>query len=141
VKPILQIEDEENDILFLQLAAEKAGILKPLQVARDGREGIDYLSGHGKFADRSQYPLPCLILLDLKLPGVPGFEVLKFIRSQPQLATLVVIVFTSSDQDSDVENAYRLGANSYIVKPADPKALLHILETIKTYWLRLNRLP
>jgi len=140
VKPILQIEDEENDILFLKLAAEKAGILKPVQVARDGREAIDYLAGNGKFADRDQYPLPCLVLLDLKLPQVPGMEVLKFIRSQPDLAAIIVVVFTSSDQDRDVEAAYRLGANSYIVKPASPKELLNLLGIIKSYWLRVNRM-
>ena len=140
MKPILQIEDEENDILFLKLAAEKAGILKPVQVARDGREAIDYLAGNGKFADRDQYPLPCLVLLDLKLPQVPGMEVLKFIRSQPDLAAIIVVVFTSSDQDRDVEAAYRLGANSYIVKPASPKELLNLLGIIKSYWLRVNRM-
>jgi len=140
MRPILQIEDEENDVLFLKMAAEKAGIRRPVQVARDGREGIDYLSGNGKFANRDQYPLPCLILLDLKLPQIPGLEVLKFIRSHPQLATIVVVVFTSSDQDRDVESAYRLGANSYIVKPANPKELVDIVSLIRGYWFRINRL-
>jgi CheY-like chemotaxis protein len=141
MKPILQIEDEENDILFLQMAAEKAGIVKPIQVARNGREAIDYLSGTGKFADRGQFPLPCVVLLDLKLPQVPGFEVLKFIRSHPRLRTLVVIVLSSSDQDADIENAYLLGANSYLVKPANPGDLVTALNLIKAYWLRLNRMP
>jgi CheY-like chemotaxis protein len=141
MKPILQIEDEENDILFLQMAAEKAGIVKPIQVARNGREAIDYLSGNGKFADRGQFPLPCVVLLDLKLPQVPGFEVLKFIRSHPRLRTLVVIVLSSSDQDADIENAYLLGANSYLVKPANPGDLVTALNLIKAYWLRLNRMP
>jgi CheY-like chemotaxis protein len=141
MKPILQIEDEESDVLFLNLAAEKVGLLKPIQIARDGREGIDYLAGNGKFANRDEYPLPCVVLLDLKLPLVPGLEVLKFIRSRPELGTLIVIVFTSSDLDSDVEKAYRLGANSYIVKPANPSELFNILSIIKSYWLRVNRLP
>jgi CheY-like chemotaxis protein len=141
VKPILQVEDDESDVLFLSMAAEKAGIMKPVQVVRDGREAIDYLSGNGKFANRDQHPLPCVILLDLRLPQVPGLDVLKFIRSQPQFASIIVIVFTSSDQDSDVESAYRLGANSYLVKPANPADLLNLVTLIKNYWLRANRLP
>ena len=141
MRPILQVEDEESDVLFVQMAAEKVGILKPVQVVRDGREAIDYLAGNGKFSDREQHPLPCVVLLDLKLPHVPGLEVLKFIRSQPQLATLVVIVLTSSDQNSDIEAAYRLGANSYIVKPLNPADLFNILTLIKSYWLRVNRFP
>ena len=141
MRSILQVEDEENDVFFFKLAAEKAGLLNPLQVARDGREAIDYLAGADKYADRHQFPLPVIILLDLKLPQVPGLEVLKFIRSQPQLAKVVVIVLSSSDQDSDVEAAYRLGANSYIVKPANPAELDHAVSLIKTYWLRLCRLP
>lgn len=141
MKPILQVEDDESDVLFLSMAAEKAGIMKPVQVVRDGREAIDYLSGNGKFANRDQHPLPCVILLDLRLPQVPGLDVLKFIRSQPQFASIIVIVFTSSDQDSDVESAYRLGANSYLVKPANPADLLNLVTLIKNYWLRANRLP
>jgi CheY-like chemotaxis protein len=141
MRPILQVEDEESDVLFVQMAAEQAGILKPFQVVRDGREALEYLAGKGKFADREQHPIPCVVLLDLKLPHVSGLDVLKFIRSQPQLAALVVIVFTSSDQNSDIEAAYRLGANSYIVKPLNPADLTNILALIKSYWLRLNRFP
>jgi CheY-like chemotaxis protein len=141
MRSILQVEDEENDVFFFKLAAEKAGLLNPLQVARDGREAIDYLAGTDKYADRHQFPLPVIILLDLKLPQVPGLEVLKFIRSQPHLAKVVVLVLSSSDQDFDVEAAYRLGANSYIVKPANPAELNHAVDLIKAYWLRLCRLP
>jgi CheY-like chemotaxis protein len=141
MKPILQIEDEESDVLFLRMAAEKAGIIKPIQVARDGREAMDYLSGNGKFANRDEYPLPCVVLLDLKLPQVPGLEILRFIRSCPDLETLIVIVFSSSDLEADVDTAYRLGANSYIVKPANPTDLFEIINLIKIYWLRINRLP
>jgi CheY-like chemotaxis protein len=141
MKSILQVEDEENDVFFFKLAAEKAGLFNPLHVVRDGREAIDYLAGTHKYADRQQFPLPAIIVLDLKLPHVPGLDVLKFIRSQPHLAKVVVIVFSSSDQDSDVEAAYVLGANSYIVKPANPSQLNHTIDLIKAYWLRLCRLP
>ena len=141
MKSILQVEDEEHDVIFFRLAAETAGLNNPVQVARDGREAIDYLSGARKFADRVQFPLPGIVLLDLKLPQVPGLDVLKFIRSQPHLAKVVVLVFSSSDHDSDIEAAYALGANSYIVKPANPSELNRAVELIKAYWLRLCRLP
>ncbi len=141
MKPILQVEDEENDVLFFKLAAEKAGLQRPIHVATDGQEAIDYLMGSGKFADREAYPLPCLMLLDLKLPQMPGLEVLKFIRSHPKFNSIVVIVFTSSDQDSDVRAAYQHCANSYLVKPANHQELVELVKLIRSYWLRLNRFP
>jgi len=141
MKPILQVEDEENDVMFFKLAAEKAGMQRDIQVATDGQEAIDYLMGHGKFADREAYPLPCLVLLDLRLPQMPGLDVLKFIRSQPQFNSIVVIVFTSSDQDSDVKAAYQHCANSYLVKPANHHDLVELVSQIRSYWLRLNRFP
>src|SRR5437763_14960 len=108
-QPILQIEDDENDVLFLRIAMENAGVSHPLQVAKDGRQAIEYLSGTGKFSDRGSFPLPCLVLMDLKLPRLSGHEVLKWIRNQPNFRTLPVLVFTSSNADSDIETAYQLG--------------------------------
>ena len=83
MKTILQVEDDPNDVFFLQHAMKKAGVANPVQVATDGQQAIDYLRGVGKFADRKKFPLPCLILLDLKLPHVMGLDVLKWIRQQP----------------------------------------------------------
>lgn len=140
MRPILQIEDEESDVLFFELAAEKAGLERPVAVLKDGRAAIDFFAGVGEFADRHAHPLPCLVVLDQKLPHVPGLEVLKYIRSQPALAPMVVIIFSSSDQDSDIHAAYLHGANSYIVKPSDPAELVKILRLIKDYWLGINRL-
>jgi two-component system response regulator len=117
-KPIMLVEDNENDVLFMTMAMEQAGIRNPVQVVKDGREVLDYLSGKGKNADRDQYPLPYLLLLDLKLPYVMGLEVLKWIRERPQFDSTVVVVLTSSASPRDVDEAYRLHANAYLVKPS-----------------------
>jgi CheY-like chemotaxis protein len=137
---ILLVEDEENDVFFIQQAFKKAEILNPLQVAANGKEAIDYLSGEGPYADRERFPLPCLTLLDLKLPRATGLEVLQWIREQPELKTLIVIILTSSQLGPDIEKAYQLGANSYLVKPSSPKELGEIALGIKKFWLERNRL-
>src|SRR5579859_7009090 len=108
---ILQVEDEANDVFLLQRAFLQAGIVNPVQVATDGQMAIDYLSGLGRFADRGKYPLPGLVLLDLKLPRRSGREVLEWIRAQPGLHRAVVVVFTSAQYVGDVSLAYQLGAN------------------------------
>ena len=140
-KPILLVEDEEHDVLFMQMALDAVGAKNPLSVAKDGCEAIDYLRGDGMYADRRQYPLPGLMLLDLRLPRVPGFEVLRWLRQQPAFAKLPVLVLSSSDQDSDVEAAYQLGADGYLVKPPLPSRLQAIVALIKKYWLDLDAPP
>jgi CheY-like chemotaxis protein len=140
-KPILLVEDEEHDVLFMQLAMEDAGVESHLSVVRDGREAIAYLKGDGKFANRQEFPLPGLVLLDLRLPHVPGLDVLKWIRGQSGFAQLPVIVYSSSDQDSDVESAYSLGANAYLVKTSRPAERVEIVRRIKRYWLDMNGPP
>src|SRR2546428_9867920 len=116
---ILLAEDREDDILLIRKAFQEAFINNPLQVVRDGEEAIAYLSGEGKYSNRAEYPLPELMLLDLKMPGTDGFDVLKWMRQQPGLQALRVVVLTSSDQMRDVNAAYQLGANSFLVKPID----------------------
>jgi CheY-like chemotaxis protein len=140
-KTILLVEDEENDVFFMKYAFKEVGILNPLQVAEDGQQAMDYLSGNGEFADRERFPLPYLTLLDLKLPRVMGFEVLKWMREQPELKTLIVIILTSSRLGPDIEMAYRLGANAYLVKPSSPPELREIAMGIKQFWLALNHGP
>ena len=135
---ILLVEDEENDVVFMEMALGKAGLTSAFQVAEDGEEAINYLSGEGEFADRTRFPLPALIFLDLKLPRVMGMEVLKWIRDQPALDTMVVIILTSSQQRSDIQKACALGANSYLVKPSNPLGLGEIVDLVKRYWLQLN---
>ncbi|HVS53584.1 MAG TPA: response regulator [Opitutaceae bacterium] len=136
---ILLVEDEENDVVFMQMALEKAGLANAFQVAEDGQEAIDYLSGKGDFADRARFPLPAVVLLDLKLPLIMGMDVLKWIRDQPALDTMVVIMLSSSQQRSDIQRACTLRANSYLVKPSNPAGLEEIVDLVKRYWLRLNQ--
>src|SRR4051812_17763959 len=107
---ILLVEDDPNDVFFIQYAFEQAGIRNPTRVAENGQEAIDYLAGNGKFADRSQYPTPAIVLLDLKLPMVMGLDVLRWIKGRPELHTLLVIVMTSSKDPNDICEAYQLGA-------------------------------
>ena len=140
MKPILQVEDDPNDVFLLQHAMTKAGVENPIQVATDGQQAINYLKGAGKFADREKFPLPCLVLLDLKLPYVMGLEVLKWIRQQPG-AVLIVILLTASAQDEDIAVAYRLGANAFLTKPSKSSKLVDMAKAIKDFWLTHNTLP
>jgi CheY-like chemotaxis protein len=136
---ILLVEDDENDVFFMKRAMKAAQILNPLQVASDGRQAIRYLEGAGEYNDRELFPLPKLVLLDLKLPYVMGLEVLKWIREQPELKGIIVLVFSSSKMAEDIHTSYLLGANSYLVKPSDPQALTEKVKVIKDYWIDVNR--
>ena len=140
MKPILQVEDDPNDVFLLQQAMKKAGVANPMQVAADGQEAIDYLKGAGRFANRKEFPLPCLVLLDLKLPYVMGLEVLKWIRQQPGVP-LVVILLTASREEADIAGAYSLGANGFLVKPTEASKLVDMVKAIKDFWLTQNTLP
>ena len=140
MKPILQVEDDPNDVFFLQKAMTKAGVTNPIHVAQDGRQAIQYLQGDGKFADRMKFPLPCLVLLDLKLPYVMGLDVLKWIRHRPGRA-MVVVMLTASGEDADVAEAYRLGANGFLIKPSEAGQLEVMAKAIKDFWLTHNALP
>jgi two-component system response regulator len=136
---ILQVEDDENDVFLFQHAMKKAGVTNPIQVASDGQVAIDYLAGTGRFADRDKFPLPCLVLLDLKLPYVMGLDVLKWIRQQPGPAR-VVILLSASGQNSDIAAAYRLGANAYLVKPTEARRFEDVARALKDFWLTHNTL-
>jgi CheY-like chemotaxis protein len=136
---ILQVEDEEADVLLLRYAFERAGIRDSVQVAPCGQEAVDYLSGVGRFADRQTYPLPNLVLLDLKLPDKHGLDVLEWMRQQAGLKRTVVIALTSSNQTADIERAYECGVNSYVVKAADNQKRLEFAQHLKGWWLEYNR--
>ncbi len=105
------------------------------------KSDVAYLSGEGKYSNRSEYPLPDLMLLDLKMPRMNGFEVLEWIRRQPGLSSLRVVVLTASDNMRDVNSAYKLGANSFMVKPMDLEDVVHMGKFLTTYWLRLSKAP
>ena len=135
----LLAEDEQNDVLFMQAALKKAGMDRMLRLVTDGQQALDYMKGAGEFGDRRKFPLPCIVLLDLKLPRVMGMEVLRWIRQEPAFTTIIVIVLTSSSQEADMEKAYRLGANAYLVKPSNPKKLHELVSLIGRFWLNLNQ--
>ena len=139
--PILLVEDDQNDAFFFERAAVKAGLANPIKVARDGREALDYLGGLGDFADRLQNPLPCLLVLDLNLPRVHGLEVLRWLRQHEPVCTLLVVILTSSTAEADVQEAYFLGANSYLIKPGNPEKLTDMIKLLDAYWLTANQPP
>jgi CheY-like chemotaxis protein len=112
-----------------------------VHVAKDGQQAIDYLAGHGKFADRQAFPLPCTVLLDLKLPHKMGLEVLQWIRQQSSLKWLIVIIFSSSVDEGDIRRAYSFGANAFLVKPADAHKLFEMCRALKEFWFVQNQAP
>ena len=138
---ILIVEDREDDILLIRKAFAEASLTNPIQIARDGEEAIAYLMGEGKYANRAEYPLPILVLLDLKLPRVDGFEVLTWIRQQPGIRSLPVVVLTSSTEIRDVNRAYSLGANSFFVKELDFQDSIALGKLLKAYWLKKTLTP
>ena len=137
----LLVEDAETDAILIRRAFQKGNIVNPLQVVTNGSDAIAYLKGEGIFANRAEYPLPELILLDLKLPGLDGFDVLRWIRQQPAFKALRVVVLTSSDRIQDVNLAYQLGANSFLVKPVDFERFVEISQALRGYWIWLSKAP
>jgi CheY-like chemotaxis protein len=138
---ILLAEDDPNDVLLIQRAFQKAGLRNALKITRDGDQAIDYLGGQGMYADRERFPLPFLLLLDLKMPGTDGFEVLQWVRKEPELKRLLVVVLTSSNLQTDVDRAYELGANSYLVKPVSFDEMVNMIQRFEIYWTEINRTP
>ena len=139
---ILLAEDDPNDVLLIQRALQRSHIANPLQVVRDGADAVAYLNGDLQYADRERYPLPVLLLMDLKMPRKSGLEVLEWLRQQTGgLRRLPVVVLTSSNQSLDINRAYDLGANSYLVKPAGFDSLLELVKNLDMYWLILNEKP
>jgi CheY-like chemotaxis protein len=138
---ILLVEDNPTDVLLIQRAFRKANLSVPLQVVGDGEAAVQYLSGQEPYSDRSCYPLPLLILLDLKLPRKSGTEVLAWLQQQPVLKRLPVVVLTSSKEYADINNVYDLGANAYMVKPVAFDNLVDIVKTLNMHWLIFNEKP
>lgn len=131
---VLYVEDEENDAYFMRRSFRQAGIEDSLRVVVDGQAAIDYLSGHCAFANRLNCPLPAVVLLDLNLPMVSGFQVLAWIRQQPELQNLPVVIFSSSARAEDRSEAKRLGATDYLEKPDSGSDFAAIVETLKQKW-------
>ncbi len=132
---VLLVEDDENDAFFLTRALKRAEISNTIQHVGDGRSAMEYLQGIGRFGDRSRFPLPGLVLLDLKLPHVKGLDVLKWIRGQEQFASIVVVVFSASEYPEDIAHSQRHGADAYFVKPSNLDQLDVLARTIRDAWL------
>lgn len=134
---ILHVEDDPNDMLLFEHACRKAGVVFDLQAVSDGDQAIAYLRGSNGFSDRMKHPIPKLILLDLKMPRVSGFDVLAWLRSDELFKQVPVVVLTSSNHDADVKRAYDLGARSYLVKPVGFEALVELVKTLPDFLVQI----
>jgi CheY-like chemotaxis protein len=139
--PILVADDDAQDTLLVKMAAERASLGLQLKSVKDGEEAIDYLMGRAPYSDRQAHPFPKLLLLDLKMPRLGGFDVLKFVRQQPGLKQLPIVIFSSSDDPKDIRHAYESGANSYLCKPHSNNDLAALLKALEDYWCKFNHFP
>jgi CheY-like chemotaxis protein len=139
--PILLVEDNPDEVLLLRRALKMSGCAAAVAVVHDGVEAVEYLSSTGAFRDRTMCPLPWLIVLDLRLPRLSGLGVLKWLREQPSLRRLPVVVLSSSAEERDIAGAYDLGANSYLVKPSSIAGLRNLVGLIDQYWMGANSRP
>lgn len=137
----LLVEDDANDVLLIRRAFAEAQVVNPLVVIRNGEEAMAYFMGIGAYKNRSEFPLPSMVLLDLKLPGMGGIEFLKWLRAQPGFGKTRVVVLTSSNLTRDVNDAYQAGANSFLVKPIDFENLVQIGSALKGYWVWMDKPP
>jgi CheY-like chemotaxis protein len=138
---ILVVEDNPAEALLLKKALASAQITNPVQIVENGQEAIHYLSGSGKYVDRVQYPFPSVILTDLKMPRVNGFDILRWLRAHPECSVIPAIVLTNSALPEDISLAYQLGANSYMVKPHGFNELVQMLRTAYEYWTYCEKPP
>ena len=135
---ILLVDDNRMDVELTLDAFRQSRLANAINIASSGVEALDYLFGRGKFSDRNTYPLPDLILLDLKMPGVDGFEILKQVKSAPGIQRIPIIILTVSREEGDRTMSFDLGANSYLVKPVSFMGLMNIVKEIGDYWVVLN---
>ena len=131
---VLLVEDDLNDVFLVKRAFKKARIQNPLQIVTDGQEAMLYLQGEGKYADRQAYPLPKLVVMDIKMPRRTGFEVLEWVKHDGPLRRIPIVIVSSSDNPDDINRAYEFGANAYMVKPVDYKAVERLFDSITHYW-------
>jgi len=141
IRCFLLAEDEPNDVFLFQHALAQAEVKNPLYTVSDGQEAIEYLSGAGKFSDRNHFPFPSLLILDVKMPRQTGMDVLQWLRQDENLRCLPTIVLSSSAHPDDVDKAYQLGANAFIVKPSSVGSRLELARMLKDFWLGLNQVP
>jgi len=132
---IMLVEDSDDERAMLRFAFQKAGVRNPVRELHNGAEAIEYFNGEGEYADRERYPLPCLIITDLKMPGVDGFELLEWLNSQPDFAKVPRLVFSNSLIASDQKRARELGACAFFVKPGQFDQLIKTVAEINEDWI------
>jgi len=137
---ILLVDDSDNDISLMRSACRAANFQAALKMVNNGEQAIAYLQGEGEYVDRNKFPLPTVMLLDLKMPMKDGFEVLQWVREQPVLRRLSIIILTASARPEDVAQAFDLGANSYLVKPSAMSSLIAMMCCLRD-WLEYNQFP
>lgn len=138
---ILIAEDDPNDVMLLELAIRKNGITSPVRVVRDGEEAVEYLEGKGEYSNRRKFPLPSVIITDVKMPRRSGLEVVEWVRRHPQYGIIPVLMLSGSRIENDVVNAYRLGANTYFSKPSTLDELTQLIGLAHQYWSRSEHPP
>ena len=135
---ILHVDDDPNDLFLFEYAYNAAKIDLPLKQLSSGEQAIAYLEGHGEHADRLAHPLPCLVIMDLKMNGASGFDVLKRMRQHPEWKSVVVILLSSSTMPGDIDRALNQGANAFVTKPATIDGFRELLEALQAFWLRFH---
>ena len=138
---ILIADDDTQDTMLVRLAVKRAALGLRLESVTDGAEAIDYLMGRAHYSDRRVHPFPSMMLLDLKMPRLGGFDVLQYVRNQPGLRQLPIVIFSSSDDPKDIQRAYNEGANSYLCKPHSNEDLSALLRALEEYWCKFNQFP
>jgi CheY-like chemotaxis protein len=138
---ILLVEDSSDDLRLLQHHFNRAGLREPLHTVSDGVEAMSYLLGHGVYAERKRYPQPNLLLIDINMPRVNGLELMSWLRTQPEFEHLIIVALSSSSAQQDINRAYEMGANSYLIKPVSPDELEKLIHAFCQYWITFNRLP
>ena len=141
LRTILLIEDEPTDAQLILRGFERAKVLNPIVHLTNGDDALRYLAGKGEFTDRIKYPIPALILLDLKLPGLTGIQLLQWLHVQGELKRVPLVVLTGDDRQETINAAYDLGANSYLVKPGNSADIVRMIKVIQSYWIALNEPP
>lgn len=135
------VDDDSNDIVLMQHAFASVGLKNPVAILRDGEEAIRYLEGAGEFCDRTRHPIPCMMLIDFKMPKLDGIEVTRWVRDHPLFKKLIVIMISSSGLHPDIECAYEAGVNCYVTKPHDLDERINLIRGLKNWWLDRVEFP
>ena len=141
INPILMVDDDKDDRMMTEKALRKNRVINPILFLGNGEEMLDYLKRKGQYADPTLSPRPCFILLDLNMPKMDGRKALLFLKADPDLKNIPVVVLSTSSAEEDIIRSYNLGANSFITKPVHFDGLVALMESLKNYWLEIVELP